>query len=120
MAKILVVDDEKDVCDFVHTFFKSRGFEVLCALNGYHALDLLKKEKPDLVLLDVRMKGMDGMETLKKIRETDKNVKVVMVTAADEKETIDAAGKLGVKKYITKPLALDELENTVLAYARKT
>ena len=114
MIKILVVDDEIDVCDFVKHFFEERNFKVFTALNGNDAMRLVKKDKPQLVLLDFRMKGIDGIETLKKIREVDKEVKVIMVTAVSEQNKIDEARELGASNYITKPLILEELEAAVI------
>ena len=64
MRKILIVDDEHDICDFVKNFFQERGYEVLTALNGDDALVITKEEKPELILLDVKMKG--SMDELKK------------------------------------------------------
>ncbi len=113
MHKILVVDDEKDICDFVRSFFKERGFQMLVALNGDEALSLVKKEKPDLILLDIKMKGMDGIAVLKHIKEIDKNFKVIMVTALEDQDKMNEAYKLGACDYITKPLILDYLEQTV-------
>ena len=68
MHKLLVVDDENDICDFVKTFFKDRGFHVLTASNGEEALSIVKKDRPDMVLLDIKMKGMDGLAALKHIK----------------------------------------------------
>lgn len=119
MEKILIVDDEKDTCDFVQSFFGERGFKVYCAMNGHHALEVVEREKPDLILLDIRMRHMDGIETLKKIRKIDKKVKVIMVSAADEQEKMDAARALGAEKYITKPLILENLESTVMSCIKK-
>ena len=119
MTRILVVDDEIDVCDFVKNFFEERDFQVYTALNGNDAIRIVRKDKPELILLDVRMKGMDGIETLKKIREVDKKVKVVMVTAVVEQDIMDQASKLGASKYITKPLILEELESAVLANTKE-
>lgn len=119
MTRILVVDDEIDVCDFVKNFFEERDYQVYTALNGNDAIRIVKKDKPELILLDVRMKGMDGIETLKKIREVDKKVKVVMVTAVVEQDIMDQASKLGASKYITKPLILEELESAVLANTKE-
>lgn len=119
MAKILVVDDEVDVCDFVKNFFEERNFEVITALGGVDALRVVKKEKPQIVLLDIRMKDMDGIETLKKIREADKKTRVIMVTAVEDQDKMDAAYKLGARGYITKPLVLEELEQTVLNHAKE-
>ncbi len=119
MVKILVVDDEIDVCDFVKLFFEERNFRVFTALGGQEALRLLRKEKPHLILLDIRMREMDGIETLRRIREIDKEVKVIMVTALEEQDKMRAAQKLGASKYVTKPLVLEELEATVLAHTKE-
>ena len=113
MKKLLVVDDEHDICDFVQTFFQERGYAVTKALSGEDALIIIKSEKPDLVLLDIKMKGMDGIAVLKHIRDIDKKVKVVMVTALEDQERMDEACRLGACEYITKPLILDNLENAV-------
>lgn len=120
MTKILIIDDEIDVCDFVKHFFEERNYRVFTALNSDEGLRLLRREKPDIVLLDVRMAGTDGIETLKKIRTFDKRVTVIMVTAVDEQARIDESKKLGAAKYITKPLVLEELEAAVLSYTKES
>ena len=119
MKKILVVDDEMDICDFVKHFFEERNYEVFTAFGGFDAVRVVKKEKPSLVLLDIKMKDMDGIETLEKIREIDKNVNVIMVTAVEDKDKMKAAERLGARAYITKPLVLEELESTVTTYAKE-
>ena len=119
MTKILVVDDEIDVCDFVKQFFEERNFRAFTALSGEEALRILKKEKPDIILLDIRMKKMDGIETLKRIREIDKDVKVIMVSAVDEQDKMKICRKLGASKYVTKPLILEELEKVVSSHVKK-
>lgn len=113
MQKILIVDDEQDICEFVKNFFQERGYEVLTAADGEQALEITKKVSPELVLLDIKMKGMDGIATLKHIKEMNKNQKVIMVTALDDQDKISEACKLGACEYITKPLILDHLEQTV-------
>jgi len=119
MRKILIVDDEIDVCDFVKHFFEERNFRTFTALSGEEALRILKKETPDIILLDVRMKKMDGIETLKRIREINKDVNVIMVTAVDDHEKMKTCSKLGARKYVTKPLVLEELEKVVSSYSKK-
>lgn len=114
MHKLLVVDDETDICDFVKTFFKDRGFYVFTALNGEEALSIIKKDRPDLVLLDIKMKGMDGLAALKHIKELDRSIKIIMVTALADQDKMHEAYKLGACDYITKPLILDHLEHLVL------
>lgn len=113
MPKLLVVDDEQDICDFVRNFFTERGYTVQTAANGDEALEVVKGNKPDLVLLDIKMKGMDGIAVLKHIKGIDKNIRVIMVTALEDQDKIDEASRLGACDYITKPLALDNLEHAV-------
>jgi len=113
MRKLLVVDDEHDICDFVKNFFQERGYTVLTALSGEEALNITKTDKPDIVLLDVRMKGMDGIATLKHLREIDRTIKVIMVTALEDQDKMNEACRLGACEYITKPLVLDHLEEAV-------
>lgn len=113
MHKILVVDDEHDICDFVKTFFRERGFQVFTALNADEALSITKRERPELILLDIRMQGMDGLAALKHIKEFDKSIKIIMVTALEDQDKMREAYKLGAIDYITKPLVLDYLEEVV-------
>jgi len=120
VTKILIVDDEMDVCDFVKHFFEERKYRVFTALNSAEGLRLLRREKPHIVLLDVKMPGTDGIETLKKIRDFDKNVIVIMVTAVDDHHSMEQARKLGAARYITKPLVLEELEAAVLSHTKGT
>lgn len=114
LCKILTVDDEMGVDSFFYEFFTRRNFEVLSALSGREAIELVKEESPRLVLLDVRMRGMDGLETLKKIKQIDKDVKVIMVSGVDDDETIKRAKKLGADDYVVKPFSLEYLEKVVL------
>lgn len=113
MRKILVVDDEHDICDFMKSFLSERGYEVFTALNGDEALAIVKKEKPELILLDVKMKGMDGIATLKHIKDIDKKFNVIMVTALEDQDKMNEASRLGAREYITKPLVLENLEQAV-------
>jgi two-component system, response regulator, stage 0 sporulation protein F len=117
MKKMLIVDDESDIREFAKNFFKKRGIDVLTASSGIQALDLITKEAPALVLLDVRLgpNEMSGIEILRELRKAHNNVKVVMVTGIEDPETIKDANALGVVNYIHKPLILDELEKIVLA-----
>lgn len=116
MSKILIVDDELDVREFGANFFRKRNIEVITASNGYEALEMIEKHKPDLVLLDIRMPNLDGIETLGRIREKDKELKVIMVTGKnpEEDKSLTKCKELGVLAYIHKPLKLDELEKIVL------
>lgn len=114
MPKLLIVDDEIDIREFAKSYFRKRHIEVYTASGGVEALEIIAQEKPDLVLLDVRMEEMNGVDVLKKLRESGNNTKVVMVTGVKEESTIQEAERLGVTGFIHKPLILDELEKIVL------
>ena len=114
MAKLLIVDDETDVREFAKRFFTKRNIEVLTASGGLEALKIITEEKPDLVLLDVRMEEMTGVEVLKKLREEQNDVKVIMVTGVEDEMVINEANSWGVCGYIHKPLILEELEKIVM------
>ena len=116
MKKLLIVDDETDVREFAANFFRKRKIDVITRSSGEEALDVIKKQKIDLILLDIKMKGIDGIETLRRIRKLDKNTKVMMVTGRkpEEEGTFDKCRELGALNYIHKPLELDELERIVL------
>ena len=117
MPKLLIVDDELDVQEFAANFFRKRKFEVVTTGDGQKALELLEKEKPNLILLDIKMNGMDGIETLKHIRERTKDIPVIMVTGRkpDEDNSSQKCEELGISGYIHKPLELGELERVVLS-----
>ncbi|HXV18740.1 MAG TPA: response regulator [Candidatus Omnitrophota bacterium] len=117
--RLLVVDDELDICNFVKSFFELRGFSVSTALNSDEALERLG-ERPDVVILDVMMRrGSEGMEFLPKIKELLPTARVIMVTGVEDNANMDAARELGADDYITKPLVLEYLENTVLGKIRE-
>ena len=114
VCKILTVDDEMGIDSFFYEFFTIRNYEVFNAQSGKEAIEIVKKEKPRLVLLDVRMRGMDGIETLKRIKEVDKSTVVIMVSGVKDDDVINEALRLGADDYITKPLSLEYLEKVVL------
>ena len=117
MAKLLIVDDEIDVREFAANFFRKRKIEVSTAGSGEEALELLKNQQPNLILLDIKMPGIDGIETLRRLRETNKDIKVIMVTGKkpDDEGGGDQCKQLGIVDYIHKPLELDELERVVMS-----
>ena len=113
MARVLVVDDEPDSVELLQEFLTGKGYEIVTASNGEEALRKLKEERPHLVLLDVRMPDMNGLDVLRKIREFDQEVGVIMVTAVNEEDTGRQALKLGAFDYIVKPLNLEYLERSL-------
>lgn len=114
MPKLLIVDDEADVREFAQNFFQRRKIDVKTASSGQQAIDLLQEYFPDLVLLDVRMGEMSGIDVLKSLRNKGNQVKIIMVTGVEDPDVIQEAESLGVTGYVHKPLALDELEQIVM------
>jgi len=114
VCKILTVDDEMGIDSFFYEFFTARNYEVLNAQSGKEAIEIIKKHKPRIVLLDINMRGIDGIETLKRIREFDKDVVVIMVTGVKDDDVVKQAMDAGANDYITKPLSLEYLEHVVL------
>ncbi|MBE9531609.1 MAG: sigma-54-dependent Fis family transcriptional regulator, partial [Proteobacteria bacterium] len=114
MKTILIVDDEKDIRDSLEGVFTDEGYSVLVAEDSEAALVTLKKGLPDLILLDIWMPGMDGIEMLKLIKEDYPAIAVIMVSGHATIDTAVKATKLGAYDFIEKPLSLD---NTVLSVA---
>jgi two-component system response regulator (stage 0 sporulation protein F) len=121
MPKLLIVDDEIDVREFAANFFRKRKVDVSLAASGEEALVVLEKQKPDLVLLDIKMDGIGGIEALRRIKELDKDIKVIMVTGKkpEEEGAFEACRQLGALDYVHKPLELDELERLVMKVLEK-
>ena len=116
MPKILIVDDELDVREFSRNFFRKRGLDVRVASDGKEALLLIEQDLPDLILLDVRMEGMSGIEVLRELRRRNVTVKVVMVSGTEDEEIVKEASGLGCLGFIHKPLVLEELKRVVLSH----
>ena len=106
LKKVLIVDDEPDFCDALRDFPRSKGFEVAIALSGEEALPAYMQEKPDVVLLDIQMPGMDGLETLQELKVLDQGANVIMVTAIEDDEIVMRAMAEGALDYIIKPVDL--------------
>lgn len=113
-TKILVIDDEKDICDATCSFLTRRNYEVFTATSPALGLQLARIERPALVLLDMRMGDESGLDILPKIKEIDKSIKVILVTAVDDEESIRKAKSLGADDYVVKPFTSDYLSNVIL------
>jgi len=114
MERILVVDDEVEVCNTLKKFLASKGYEVYTALDGETAVSKTKEVRPHIVLLDIIMPGMGGIDTLKEIKKVDPTIGVIMVTAVTDEELAKRALELGAYEYITKPIDLNYLETVVM------
>ncbi len=115
MAKILVVDDQLGVRRLLFETFKEDQHEVAMAPNGMEALQLLKSFEPELILMDMKMPGMNGLETLAQIRNSDLRVGVIMMTAYGDTQNMEQAKELGILHYIAKPFDLFDLRERVRA-----
>lgn len=111
--KILIVDDEPDVCEVICHYLGKRGYSVITATSAQEAVSKLLSEKPTLILLDIRMSGIDGIECLRTIKNIDKDVPVIMVTVVTDLDIAKHALELGAVDYITKPLGFNALETAI-------
>jgi DNA-binding response OmpR family regulator len=111
---VLIVDDEPQIRSLLRDFLKKKGYAPQTAADGFEAIQKLNDVKPDIILLDMRMPGMDGMATLTKIREIDKKVAVIMITAVEDQTVAENAMRLGAYDYILKPIDLAYLDLCLL------
>ena len=114
MEKLLVVDDEIEVCNALNEFLSIKGYQVFTALNGQEALSIVAAKQPHIVLLDIIMPGMGGIETLEAIKKIAPLTGVVMITALTDEALGNKALKLGADDFITKPVDLDYLETVLM------
>jgi two-component system response regulator HydG len=113
MEKILIIDDDKDLCFVLKRFLSKHGFEVLDATTGKTALEILETVEPDLILCDFRLEDMSGSSILKKIKEKNPSVPVIIITGYSNIKTAVEVMKLGAMDYVTKPLLPDEILLTI-------
>ncbi|ACV59788.1 response regulator [Alicyclobacillus acidocaldarius] len=111
--KVLVVDDQFGIRVLLHEVLQREGYEVFQASNGPSALSIVEREQPDLVLLDMKIPGMDGLEILRNLRKLGVDAKVIMMTAYGELDLIHEAMEMGAVAHFTKPFDIDELRRTV-------
>ncbi|MCL2047516.1 MAG: response regulator transcription factor [Defluviitaleaceae bacterium] len=118
MAKILIVDDEKNIVDILAYNLRKEGYEIIEAHDGINGLKLALSENPDLVLLDIMMPGMDGYEVCKRLRK-ESQTPVIMLTAKAEEADKVLSFELGADDYITKPFGTREMLARVMANLRR-
>lgn len=107
--KLLIVDDQYGIRVLLTEIFKKEGYVTYQASNGFQAIDIVKNDHPQLVILDMKIPGMDGIEILKRIKVIDKNIKVILMTAYGELDIIQEAKELGANRYFAKPFDIDEI-----------
>ena len=109
MRRMLVIDDEQDICDCLKDYFSAHGFNVGLAFSGEEALKRLTEEAVDVILLDILLPGLSGIEVLKRAKEICPNAQIIMVTALDELDLRLQARRYGAAGYITKPFNLSSM-----------
>ena len=119
MLKILYVEDDKELNSITASYLKNSNFEVTSVYNGLDALNKFEEQKFDLVLSDIMMPLCDGFELVKLIREKDKKIPIIFMSAREDKMSKQLGYKIGVDDYITKPYDLDELVFKIQAIARR-
>jgi len=112
--KILVVDDEVEVCNALKEFLILKEYAVETALNGPTALRMVEDFNPHIVLLDIIMPGMGGVDVLKRIRNINPKIGIIMTTAVVDEEIAKSTIRLGAYDYITKPIDLNHLETVLM------
>lgn len=111
--KILIVDDQYGIRILLNEVFQKEGYTTYQAANGMQALEIVRKHRPDLVLLDMKIPGMDGIEILKRLKEIDQDIKVIIMTAYGELDMIQETKELGAIMHFAKPFDIDDLREAV-------
>lgn len=122
MNKVLIVDDEKEIVEFLSNFLRRKNIKVFCATNVEEAIDIFIKERPELVFLDIKMDmPEDGFVVLEKIREvaSEEETKVIMLTGKEERSAMIKSKKLGAQDYLIKPIDLVAFDRLVSHYLEK-
>ena len=118
-AKILVVDDEKNICELLRLYLEKDGYQVVTAYDGGQALEVFKKESPDLILLDIMLPVLDGWQVCREVRKSSE-VPIIMLTAKGETFDKVLGLELGADDYIVKPFETKEVVARIKAVLRRT
>jgi two-component system response regulator AtoC len=110
MIKVLIVDDDEHIRESLELYLKEKGYDVISASNGSKALFHFDHDKPKMIILDIRLPDIDGLEVLRRIKGSNGKVQVAMITAFQDMETTITAMKLGACEYIHKPIDINELK----------
>ena len=116
MSTILIVDDHDDIRELLRDFFHSNGHRVVTAADADECLERVRDEKPVLILMDIMMPRVHGVEAMRRVKAIDPNIMVIMITAVDDKEISEEAMASGATDYITKPIDLQYLD-TIVTFA---
>ncbi len=119
--RILLVDDEPDILEFLSYNLQREGYQVLCAKNGHEAVETVKQQQPDMILLDIMMPDMDGIETCREIREIEgaRDILIAFLTARSEDYSQIAGFEVGADDFISKPVRPRVLISRIKALLRR-
>jgi two-component system response regulator (stage 0 sporulation protein F) len=115
-GKILIVDDQFGIRILLNEVLHKEGYDTFQAANGIQALEVLNNHSPDLVLLDMKIPGMDGIEILKRMKVVDPDIRVIIMTAYGELDMIQEAKDLGAMTHFAKPFDIDDIRKAVREY----
>ena len=118
-TKLLLVDDEEDFITTLAERLRLRNYDVRVVTSGEAGLSEIQKERPDIVLLDLKMPGMGGLETLEKIKAENPAIEVIMLTGQGDKKSGEAGFKAGAADYIVKPIDIQNLMDKLLEIKKK-
>lgn len=113
MSTILVIDDETEFCEFVKTALETNGHDVTMSHSGAEAMSILETLSPDLILMDVKMPDVNGLELLPRIKEVSRRSTVLVLSAVNDYNIADLLYEVGADGYLTKPIHLKNLLETV-------
>ncbi len=113
--KVLVIDDEASIGEMIRDYLIDEGYEVWIATDGDEGLDVVKREKPELVLLDVLLPGMGGVECLKRIKRHHKEAVVIMLSGLHDERVAKQAIRYGAYEYVTKPFDFAFFKKSILS-----
>lgn len=112
----MIVDDQFGIRTLLNEVLQKEGYEIYQAANGLQALKLTDQHDPDLVLLDMKIPGMDGLEILKKMKEKNPDIRVIIMTAYGELDLIEQTKKMGALAHFSKPFDIEEIRSAVRKY----
>ncbi len=119
VTKILIIDDEVDICEMLKDFFSERGYQTMYALTGQGGLDAFTIERPQIVMLDLFLGDIYGLEVLKKIKAVDRSSVVIIITGSGSEEDEQKAKELGADFYMDKPFSIAALKKLLLEILKK-
>jgi DNA-binding response OmpR family regulator len=118
--KLLIIDDEFDIVFYARKIYEKKGFLTFGADNGLTAVEIFKREKPDITLIDIHMpfSPIDGIEVLRRIKEIDRNAICIMFSRVTEKQKIEESKKLGADGYLLKPVDIEDLDRIIYEFVK--